>query len=58
MLFLKSLSVVHLLTFVSEDAFCEAVAEIISLFNGFTVQMYHNIGSEICGEFDSVLSDD
>ena len=56
MLFLKSFSVVHLLTLVSEDVFREAAAEIIRLFNDFTIQMYYNLGCEICGEFDSMLS--
>lgn len=56
MLFLKSFSVVHLLTLVSEDVFCEAAAEIIRLFNDFAIQMYYNFGCEICGEFDSMLS--
>lgn len=40
-LFLKSFSVVCLLTLVSEDVFCEAAAEIISLFNDFKIEMCH-----------------
>ena len=44
------------MTLVSEDVFREAAAEIIRLFNDFTIQMYYNLGCEICGEFDSMLS--
>lgn len=41
MFFLKSFSVVHLLNLVSEDVFCKAATEIISLFNDFRIQMCH-----------------